>query len=165
MGWIGAAVPEEYGGAGLGSLAVCVLAEEIGRAVAPVPFSSSVYLAIEALMAFGSPAQKKAYLPGLVTGGTIGTFAAAEQPGALRLDMLKTRHSDGRVTGVKLAVPDGDIADVCVVAASDAARGAVLCLVDLSGPGVNRATVATIRRDNGVGRSPSDIARGVRHSG
>ena len=42
MGWTGAAIPEEYGGVGLGRLAVCVLAQELGRAVAPVPFSSSV---------------------------------------------------------------------------------------------------------------------------
>ena len=35
MGWTGAAIPEEYGGAGLGHLAVCVLAEELGHAVAP----------------------------------------------------------------------------------------------------------------------------------
>jgi alkylation response protein AidB-like acyl-CoA dehydrogenase len=38
MGWTGAAIPEEYGGAGLGHLALCVLAEELGYAVAPVPF-------------------------------------------------------------------------------------------------------------------------------
>ncbi len=59
MGWMGAAIPEEYGGSGLGHLAVCVLAEELGRAVAPVPFSSSVYLAAEAILAYGSEAQKR----------------------------------------------------------------------------------------------------------
>ena len=45
MGWLGAAVPEAYGGADLGHEGLCVLAEEIGRALAPVPFGSSVYLA------------------------------------------------------------------------------------------------------------------------
>jgi acyl-CoA dehydrogenase len=143
MGWIGASVPEIYGGAGLGALAVCVLAEEIGRAIAPVPFSSSVYLAIEGLMAFGSETQKKKYLQKLATGESIGTFAVAEQPGALRLDLLKTRFTDGRLNGVKVAVPDGDIADLCIVVANDAARGALLCVVDLTGPGVTRETVAT----------------------
>ena len=49
MGWIGAAIPEEYGGAGLGYEGLCVLAEEIGRAGAPVPFSSTAYLAAEAI--------------------------------------------------------------------------------------------------------------------
>ena len=56
MGWTGAAIPEEYGGVGLGRLAVCVLAEELGLPVAPVPFSSSVYLATEAILLFGSEA-------------------------------------------------------------------------------------------------------------
>ena len=81
MGWTGAAIPEEYGGAGLGHLAVCVLAEELGHAVAPVPFSSSVYLATEAILLFGSDAQKRHYLPKLAAGETIGTFAMAERPG------------------------------------------------------------------------------------
>ncbi|MEN9315363.1 MAG: hypothetical protein RIS35_1756, partial [Pseudomonadota bacterium] len=48
MGWLGAAVPEEHGGAGLGHEGLCVLAEELGRAIAPIPFASSVYLATEA---------------------------------------------------------------------------------------------------------------------
>src|SRR6202051_5301820 len=54
MGWPGAAIPEESGGVGHGRLSVCVLAEELGRAVAPVPFSSSVYLATEGIMLCGS---------------------------------------------------------------------------------------------------------------
>src|SRR6516162_4145390 len=57
MGWTGAAIPEDYGGAGLGHLGLCVLAEELGAALAPIPFSSSVYLATEAIIAGGSPAQ------------------------------------------------------------------------------------------------------------
>ena len=68
MGWTGAAIPEEYGGAGLGHLGLCVLAEELGAALAPVPFSSSVYLASEAIVAGGSEAQKKAWLPKLASG-------------------------------------------------------------------------------------------------
>ena len=60
MGWLGAAIPEEFGGAGLGHEGLCVLAEEVGRALAPVPFSSSVYLATEAIMAFGAKANLSA---------------------------------------------------------------------------------------------------------
>ena len=75
MGWTGAAIPEEYGGVGLWRLAVCVIAEELGYHVAPVPFASSVYLATEALLLYGSEAQKQAYLPRLATGELIGTLA------------------------------------------------------------------------------------------
>ena len=84
MGWTGAAIPEEYGGVGLGRLAVCVLAEELGRAVAPVPFSSSVYLATEALLLFGSEQQKQNWLPKLATGEIIGTFAHGRTPRHIR---------------------------------------------------------------------------------
>ena len=54
MGFLGVAIPEEYGGAGAGHLELCVVAEEMGRANAPVPFSSTVYLAAEALLLAGS---------------------------------------------------------------------------------------------------------------
>ena len=49
MGFLGVAIPEEFGGAGAGHLELCVIAEEMGRALAPVPFSSTVYLAAEAI--------------------------------------------------------------------------------------------------------------------
>ena len=68
MGWMGATVPEAAGGSGLGHLAVCVLAEEIGYAAAPVPYASSVYLATEALLLFGTPQQQSDWLPRLADG-------------------------------------------------------------------------------------------------
>ncbi|MFN9034531.1 MAG: acyl-CoA dehydrogenase family protein, partial [Alphaproteobacteria bacterium] len=50
QGWLGAAIPEEHRGLGLGRLELCVIAEELGRAVAPIPFASTVYVLAEALM-------------------------------------------------------------------------------------------------------------------
>ncbi len=58
QGWCGAAIPEQYGGIGMGYVELCALAEELGRAVAPVPFASSVYLFAEALLMAGSEEQK-----------------------------------------------------------------------------------------------------------
>jgi alkylation response protein AidB-like acyl-CoA dehydrogenase len=83
MGWLGAAIPEEFGGAGLGYEVLCVLAEEIGRAVAPVPFSSSIYLAAEALLAAGSDEQKFALLPRIGNGSRIGSIALPEGLGRM----------------------------------------------------------------------------------
>src|SRR5258705_5085336 len=57
MGFLGVAIPEKFGGAGAGHLELCVIAEEMGRALAPVPFSSTVYLAAQALLIAGSDAQ------------------------------------------------------------------------------------------------------------
>ena len=53
--WVGSAtaIPEEYGGAGFGHLELAVIAEELGRALAPIPFSSSIYLAAEAILLAG----------------------------------------------------------------------------------------------------------------
>src|SRR5262245_47771943 len=50
QGWLGAAIPEEHGGLGLGHLELCVIAEELGRVAAPIPFASTVYLLAEAVM-------------------------------------------------------------------------------------------------------------------
>ena len=75
MGWTATVIPEEYGGLGLSYLELCVIAEELGRAVSPIPFSSSVYLATEALLLAGSEEQKEKWLPRLATGDAIGTLA------------------------------------------------------------------------------------------
>ena len=68
MGWTGTAIPESYGGAGFGYLELCVLAEELGRSVAPAPFSSTIYLAAEALLLAGSEAHKRRWLPSIASG-------------------------------------------------------------------------------------------------
>ncbi len=139
----GIAIPEEYGGIGFGYLELCVVAEELGRAIAPVPFSSSVYLAAEAVLLGGSEEQKQRLLPKLAAGETIGTFALSEGPGLATQANLQTTFRNGRLSGTKVPVPDGDLADVCVVAARDG-DGTSLALVDLGGSGVSREPVETL---------------------
>ena len=75
MGWTGTAIPEEYGGLGLGMLELCVIAEELGRSLAPTPFSSSIYLFAEFIKNYGSEDQKKKFLPAIASGEKIVTFA------------------------------------------------------------------------------------------
>ncbi len=145
MGWTATTIPEEFGGLGLGYLELCVIAEEIGRAAAPVPFSSSVYLASEALMLAGSREQKERWLPRLATGEAIGTFALAEGAGRPSAKSLKTAISKGRLRGTKLAVADGDIANVAVVVAKTRAGDkASWYLVDLDQRNVKRTAVSTL---------------------
>jgi alkylation response protein AidB-like acyl-CoA dehydrogenase len=115
MAWPGTAIPERFGGAGYGYLELCVIAEELGRSLAPTPFSSSVYLATEAILLAGSAAQQTRWLPALASGRVIGCFALAEGPYPPRPETLQTRLADGRVNGVKVPVADGDVADVAVV--------------------------------------------------
>jgi alkylation response protein AidB-like acyl-CoA dehydrogenase len=140
MGWTGTSIPEEYGGLGLGHLELCVIAEELGRSLAPTPFASSVYLATEALILAGSDEQKQTLLPKLATGDAIGTFALAEGPRQPLPKNLTVRAEGGKIWGVKTSVPDGDVADFAIVAAktsNDATdRSVSLFLVDLKGAGV-----------------------------
>ena len=142
MGWHGTAIPEEFGGLGLGYLELCVIAEELGRALAPVPFSSTVYLFAEAILAGGTDEQKKKYLPKIASGELIGTFARAEGPGAVTPKSVRTTFKGGKLSGKKIAVIDGLDADVAVVLArsSDEAgeRGIALAVVDLKGADVSR---------------------------
>ncbi len=140
LGWLGATIPEEYGGAGFGHLELCLIAEEIGRALAPIPFSSSVYLFTEAIQSAGTDAQKQALLPKLAEGELIGTFALAEKPGTFEGGTLEARFDGKTVTGSKIAVPDGAIAGKALVAAREG-DGVSLVIVDLNGDGVSRETL------------------------
>ncbi len=143
LGWLGTTIPEEYGGAGYGRLELAVIAAELGRALAPLPFSSSVYLATESILCAGTAAQKQRYLPKLAVGQWIGTFAHAETPGDHGAAGVATTLKNGELKGSKLAVPDGDVADFAVVTASDG-NEVTLVLADLKVDGVERSAVRSI---------------------
>jgi alkylation response protein AidB-like acyl-CoA dehydrogenase len=130
MGWTATVIPEEYGGLGLSYLELCVIAEELGRAVAPVPFSSSVYLATEAILMAGSEAQKEEWLPRLAAGEAIGTLAMSEGAGRPAAKSLECEVKDGKLSGTKIPVPDAAIANVAIVLAKSGKR-ASLYLVDM----------------------------------
>ncbi|MET0182134.1 MAG: acyl-CoA dehydrogenase family protein [Caulobacterales bacterium] len=153
MGFLGAAIPEEYGGLGLGYLELCVIAEEVGRAISPVPMLSSIYLAAEIIKHAGTDAQKKKWLPALASGEVIGCLATAEGKGVVTPAKIQLSAQGGVLNGTKAPVLDGGIAQIAIVLArgtsgSDA-RGLSLYLVDLSGPGVTRTPVATIDESRG----------------
>ncbi len=157
LGWLGAAIPEAYGGAGFGYLELAVLAEELGRALAPIPFSSSVYLASEALLLAGSDEQKQRILPRFAAGEAIGTMALAEKPGHNGVEGVESRCEEGRITGTKIPVPDGDVADFAVVAARGAS-GISLYLVSLAEEGVKREAVRTFDPSRSAARLALDGA-------
>jgi acyl-CoA dehydrogenase len=121
--WPATAIPESHGGIGYGYLELCVVAEELGRALAPVPFSSSIYLAAEAILLFGSAEQQKQYLPKLAKGQIVGTLASAEGAGPLSASAINAEVKGGKLRGTKLPVPDGQYADIAVVVAKDADSG------------------------------------------
>lgn len=148
MGFLGVAIPEEFGGTGAGHLELCVIAEEMGRALAPVPFSSTVYLAAEALMLAGSDAQKQKWLPKIASGEAIGALALFEGPGNPSPQAIKVAAANGVLNGVKKPVADGAIADFAIVAARNGSGGRetdiALYLVDLKAGGVEAKTLTNL---------------------
>tara|TARA_B100000497_G_scaffold75632_1_gene84660 strand:- start:2036 stop:3139 length:1104 start_codon:yes stop_codon:yes gene_type:complete len=143
MGFTATAIPEEYGGLGLGYLELCVIAEELGRSLAPTPFSSSVYLASEAILNYGDDATKQALLPALASGEKIGAFAHSEANTSPTESNIKCSFSAGSLSGTKIAVVDGDIANVFIVTANNGS-GVGLYLVDGSSDGVEITTQPTL---------------------
>jgi hypothetical protein len=151
QGWLGAAIPEQYGGLGLSGIDLCAVAEELGRALAPIPFSSTVYFVAEAILLAGSLAQKETWLPKIAAGDLIGCFATVERPGVLTEAQIGAQVSGGKLTGVKLPVTDGDVADLAIVLAKEAGRTG-LYLVELSGQGVERTTLSTLDPTRGAAK-------------
>jgi len=121
QGWLGLIYPEEYGGAGLGFVDLTVLMEEMGRAVMPGPFFSTVLLGGLTILEAGSAAQKKEWLDKISAGEAKVTLAFTE-PNA-RWDAaavtVTARESGGTFTlsGTKLFVLDAHLADALVVVA------------------------------------------------
>lgn len=157
MGWLGTVIPEEYGGAGFGHLELAMIAEEVGRALAPIPFGPSVYFATEALIKAGSDEQKQQYLPKLASGEAIGTFALTEKPGQNGVEAIAAKVSGGKLSGTKLPVSDGDVADFAVVAALGD-KGLSLYLVDLDADGVARKAIQSFDPSRSVARIDFDGA-------
>ena len=149
QGWCGATIPEAYGGLGLGYVELCALAEELGRAVAPVPFASSIYFFAEALKLAGGEEQKSQLLPLVASGELIGTLAISEGAGVLTDARIAAKVSGGKLSGTKLPVADGMAAARAVVLAKGE-DGLSLYLVDLRGEGVTRQAVSNIDSTRGA---------------
>tara|TARA_B100001741_G_C16506242_1_gene577274 strand:- start:152 stop:1249 length:1098 start_codon:yes stop_codon:yes gene_type:complete len=141
MGVQGTAIPEAFGGVEAGYLTLCLAAKELGSHLASVPFSSSIYLCAEAILRFGTDEQKELWLPRLASGEIIGTLAITESVEEVRPDTIRTTFDFGRLTGQKLVVPHGLIADIAIVLARQKDQ-LILVLVELEG--VEREPIETV---------------------
>jgi isovaleryl-CoA dehydrogenase len=130
LGLHGITVEEEYGGAGLGYLAHCVAMEEVSRASASVGLSYGAHsnLCVNQLRRNGSEAQKRKYLPKLISGEHVGALAMSE-PGAGSDVVSMSTRADKRgeryiLNGSKMWITNGPAADTLVVyAKTDRAAG------------------------------------------
>ena len=149
MGLLGITVSEEYGGAGLGYLAHVIAAEEISRASASVGLSYGAHsnLCVNQIFRNGTDAQRSQYLPGLLSGESIGALAMSEHnAGSDVVSMQLSARRDGDVfilNGSKMWITNGPDAHVYVIYARTDANagphGITAFLVERDTPGFSRS--------------------------
>jgi alkylation response protein AidB-like acyl-CoA dehydrogenase len=152
MGLLGLPFPEESGGMGAGAVEVAVVAEEIGRVIAPEPYVEAVVLAGGLIQAEGTAAQREELIGGLAEGSLIPAFAHAE-PGTRwtpAASGVKATDDGGtwRLTGIKEPVLNGARADVLVVSAV-AGGGTRLFVVRADADELRRAMLGDANEPDG----------------
>ena len=155
LGWLGLALPEQYGGQELPLTYLGLIMQEAGRVLAPVPLHSTMVAALTIAEA-GSDQQKQDILPAVSDGGMVLTWGIAERdprliPEAMTLQAVA--DGDGWVlNGTKMFVDNFVVAQRCLVAArtapaSKSNQGISLFLVDTNGTGVNQTALTTLAKD------------------
>ena len=121
LGWVGIPFPESVGGAGMGFAELAVVLEALGRNLAPEPFLSSVLLGGQSLLLAGSDAQQSQWLTPLVKGEKLVSLAYQEAKSRYQVNRIEaTAEKTGNgyvLTGEKVHVLDGHVADALVVSA------------------------------------------------
>ena len=139
LGWVGIPFAEEYGGAEMGLAELVVVLEALGKTLAPEPFLSTVLLGGRALAAGGSDAQRSEWLPKVVEGEAIVALAyqeAGSRHDAHRIETVAKPDGGGfLLSGEKVQVLDGHVADVLVVSAKTG-DGTGLFVLRPDAPGV-----------------------------
>ena len=155
QGWLSMVLPTEYGGTNSAFMDVCVLYEEMGRAIVPGPFAD-VVLSEYLLLDLANAEQQRRYLPGLGSGNLIATIAYTEPTASYDAHaiQLSARQEEERyvLSGAKLFVPNAHIADVLLVVARtgryvNPQDGLTVFLVDRNAPGVEITVLDTIGSD------------------
>lgn len=118
MGWAGVVVPEEHGGSAFGYLSLGLVLEQLGRNLAASPLAS-VTAAATAIVLGSDEGAKTAWLPRIATGEVVATLAVDETPVHRGVDGLATQVVDGKLSGTKMFVAEGDSVTLFVVAARD----------------------------------------------
>ena len=145
-GLLGLSIPEEDGGGGGDSLAVCVLSEELARASGGIAVTALVtgYMSTPHIARFGTAGQKVRYLPALIAGEKLASIAVTEPGTGSNVAGITTRatpHGGGyRLDGTKMFITNAGLADVFVVAARtapDGHRGITTFIVEAGTPGLS----------------------------
>ena len=163
LGLFGLLLPTAYGGLGLSLSAACRVIDLLGSFDSSVAMLVAVHLgfAAQAIARFGTPEQKRYYLPKLCSGQSIGAFALAEPMAGSDAASSRTRATpcDGgyRLTGTKTWVQNGEHADVLIVFAQTT--------VHRDGADVDRITGFLVEKGPGVIIGHSEPKLSIRGSG
>ncbi|MBM3342387.1 MAG: acyl-CoA dehydrogenase family protein [Betaproteobacteria bacterium] len=155
LGWQGMCLPEKVGGSAMSLVYLGLVLREAGRTLAPIPLHSTA-VATLAITKDGTPAQQEKYLPDVVVGKTVWTWAFTEKdprfvPEAVQ--MSARAEGDGFVLdGTKLFVDNFPAADYCLVVArstpgSSGAQGLSLFIVDAKAAGISHNVLITLAKD------------------
>lgn len=151
-GLLGICLPEADGGGGYGLMEACLIAEQLGRTVAPVPYLSAIVGAGLALAEFGTAAQRGQHLPGLIDGSTTLTVALYEPgevtPPSVPATQATRTEAGWRLDGTKAYVVAADRATAVLVPARTGETTSALFLVDPTAAGV------TLSREEAVSGEP-----------
>ena len=143
LGLLGTDVPEQYGGVELDKVSAIVVSEAVGRSASfATTFGAQTGLAITPLLCFGTEDQKQRFLPGLVSGETVGAYALSESGSGSDALGAKTRAAsqpDGSfvLSGEKMWITNGGFADLFVVFAKVDGEQFTAFLVERIFPGVS----------------------------
>lgn len=167
LGWLGLPFPEEAGGFDGTFMDLVIIQEEIGKALLPSPYFSTVVQCGRLLLEGGSDEQKTELIEQIAGGTLIMSLAQYEEEGSYReaaIAMPATESGDGyELNGTKLFVMDANIANKLIVAARTG-EGVTLFLVDADATGIAIEKLPTVGKDNtcvvkfsGVQVSKSDV--------
>ncbi|HEX7131668.1 MAG TPA: acyl-CoA dehydrogenase family protein [Iamia sp.] len=137
-GLLGVALPTALGGAGLGVVEQCLVLEQVGRTVAPVPVLASCLLGALPIATFGTEAQRTRWVTPMIAGDLVLTGALVEPANRQPERPTTTATPDGdgwRLTGVKTCVPTGTVADAILVSATTP-EGLALFILEPGADGV-----------------------------
>jgi len=169
LGWMGMPFGEDVGGVGMGFMELALLLGELGRAIAPVPFLSSVGICGMAIARDGSGEQRRRWLPAIASGEAIMALAWADAPEGFGLEAV-TMGGGSRLSGTKRVVLDAPAADAFLVAARDG-EATRLYVVDegfeiraQQGYDLTRAVGEVTFQDAPAEPLPGDAARAWRHA-
>ena len=137
---LGLCLPEAHGGAGYGLFELVLILEQVGKAVAPLPFLPTLALGAMPIAEFGTADQQAAWLPGVISGEVVLTAALSEGGNGLPPAVPATQAiADGngwRITGAKTLVPAAHLAARVLVPARTGDGTSTIFLVDPSADGV-----------------------------